>query len=515
MTLTDKQVAELNALPLRLNQVVLGGPDTGWPWDVPLGTLLAQLAPAPAPSSARLLKVDPENGNDADDGMSNSTALKTIQCAVLKLKPPTAGPQLWLRHDDRTIEVLFTPGMADITERVVIPPHAGAGFLIIQGDERVVASGLVMSAPLSAVAGKETQQTMTFTTTPLAVGALNNAAFIRLSDRSLEPTAFEAALNDVPVRSNLAGSCKVIAADPGVFCAFSLGAGAVVDVVEPQVVWSLPANADARLETAATAILNVGGSPLIVSGFVAKAPADASSTTSNVFLTNAGSGYSLVAGPPVVLNRCTMRGDVGTAALWSVITSGPVTLSGVQVEPDSIFYVVNEASNYALYNMNANVANSFTTVQLQGIAFGFVSGLNAEGCSIFMASVNLDTCSVDLDATGTTTGTGAFALYDDVSLDFTALTVINAGLLAAVSVGSHHGGYKPTGVGWLDATRVSGSTGNLAVGVTVGTLASLHTYGNVQPTLTGAGGDLKVGALAARPWGSGSQTDPTDLSIFD
>ena len=464
-------------------------------------------------TGARTLYVDPVAGSDDNGGTSSDDALKTIEAAVLGFLPPGLGPPVWARGDDRTIHVVYTAGMSPIEEQVVLPPHAGAGILRILAEEEVLFSGVTLAGTFAAVDGKETQQTLTFNESLFTLHALSHTAFLRISNRE-GLSLLGAALDDFPIVDNAVDSVDIVAADPGIFCGFDIADGVAFDVVRPQITMSTPSNADAALVASYDACFTNLGGPCMISGFEFKAASDAAGTFhTKLALVNHGAGADVFWGPSVFLHRSTfVVGDAGET--WKAPTAGPSTLISCILGPDSIDNLLYEASEFYLYNIDADAPNPLTVLSLFSCQDCLVSGLNVKESVGFKQDVFVTYLTMDVDAAGATNSSGRVLVYNGSQIEVYGLTVVNAGSIPAIALGSH-GGYHAAAIGLQDGSRVSGSSGNTGVGVKTGVLTSMHMYGSTLPTLSGDDGDIQLGATTGVAWADKPQTDTTILTRYD
>lgn len=510
MPLTPEQIAQLNSLNIPLvNQVIMGEQSFYFdqlrgitPPNPYLGTLLADLALAPTPADAgtRTLYVDPVNGSDDNDGTTQATALRTIQCAVLKYIPPMGGPPLWAYGDDRTISVVYTAGMGAIGEDVVIPPRRGLGALVIAADENVLFSDLIENGDLSAVAGKHVQQTLTFTTSPLTAGALAHAAFVRPPASvfaAASMPALEQVYDDLPIVGNTTGACTVVAAYPGVYSAINYSDGADLEIVAPQITWSgAPIERSTDFNSTAPVITNFG-SPLVVRGFILKTSDDEQQTKQRDLLCNVGASNTLY-GTAVTFARCTIAtGNGGTA--WNAVCRGDAGLAGCIIGPSSVRALCS-TSNLFVLNLDVEASGgdpqSFLVFEdSTGWIYGLNVGITA-GWSVFLTSSHI---YIDGDVDG-----GTVLIGNDSSLETSALSVINAGGSPAVQVGYTTGkAFGRASFLCYDGTSLTGSTGNTGVGCQIGVLSVAGVLSGT-PTSSGTGGELKVGSASAATWASQS-----------
>ncbi len=320
---------------------------------------------------------------------------------------------------------------------------------------------------------------------------------------------YDATLEDFPILDNANNSVDIAAFDPGIWSAFQYANGTVVDIVAPQVDWGLDADPVGTVfALQRTMITNVGGSPLIVSGFCA--PNGSTVSVNTVWLANVGHGSSLY-GCRTCVSRCMSESTV-PGSFWQAWTWGDCSLVGSIAKADSIYYAVSYGGICTVYNVDFDVPS-------RGATLAFLSnsacvGINATGTPgiIGMSFYNAKATggfSADVRE-------GPMLLSQGSSISVLALTVENAGGVPALIVGGAGAGdgsaFNAATI--LDGTRCSGSTGNTTFGASIGLQSNLATP-NGAPTLTGTTNDLKVGAAAARAWGAGAESDPVLFARFD
>lgn len=477
------------------------------PAERPLGDLLNSMAVTGGLVDAeRDVYVDPVNGNDDNDGLvatqiagTNEGPVQSIQLAVLMFKLPLG--RTWARGADRTIHVKYTAGMATITEQITVPPHNGEGVLIIDAEENVLFSGLIENGALSAVAGFECRSRLTFTTAPLTPAALARTAFVR--SRSRGENVIDACAEDLPIVANANNSVDVVVGEPGIFTAFNYQNGTVVDIVAPQVPWGLsPEPAGSVLMLQRTLITNIGGSPLLVRGFICKA--DGISIFNSCFLKNTGKGVGIF-GNNTALSRCFSDGAGG--AQWGALTVGDVLVTALISKNGSLFNVASFADLAVVLNVDFDGAGA--TVAMSSVRAGVFVGVNTT-CTINILDSDISG-GFSADARGFNIG-----FFGRSGAQVYALTISGVGGAIALLFGTTQSGDQ-SGMCMatlIDGTRVSGSAGNTSVGCLVGIQSNLLLLAGV-PTLTGTAGDLRVGAAAPRAWGAGDQSDATLFARFD
>lgn len=461
-------------------------------------------------STVTELSVDPVAGDDNNIGDADNPLL-TIQEAVFRLKPPSRGAPYWT--EDRVIRVIHSAGMAPITEFLDIPPHTGPGILIIEAEEEVMATGLVQSGAIAAIGGFEAKKRITLTTAALTNGAHDHDAFVVLTNReTIEPREFQAGWEDLPVVTNGTNTIDVVCAEPGVFTAFHYGDGVSLKLVRPQITWTqIPFDAIDTYAPAVTSLLNRGGG-LVIRGFKLQAPADIGNLNGRVFLRVAPSTDCATAvANNVQINRCKVIKPATGSQFWTSLSSGGADVAGLLVGDDAVEFLVVDSPPLGCNLYNIDVKGPGST--LVGIVAGQVPtdrvhlwGIVIDGMFLQVANGNV---LADIRS----------GYYYNVGAPIgvlIALSVEGAGGTPALQCGGLTGGSAPSTVTIGDGSRIKGSSGNTSVGCQIG----LHSNANVftgTPTLSGSGGELKVGTATAASWASqaGGVTNATLFARYN
>ncbi len=466
----------------------------GWPAAVDLAEILSLLS-----EDVRELWVDPVNGLDTNTGLSPSSPLKSVQLAVILLKQPYGLPH-WGLNDNRTIHVMGAAGTV-LTESIGIPPHAGPGALIIQGEETKVAEDLVLSAtPFSKIAGYEIDQTLNLDGASLTANTHQYNGFV-VPQVSLVETEFDVGYDQLPIRDNSASSLTVTVYDPGYWSAFSYVGGALVDIVRPNITWR-PEDSAPTSYFNGPAINNIGGA-LIVRGFEVKQAAVGGDK--GPFIQNNGCGA------PFTLSSTVLQRILVTGAQFSRFLSGHQVMTMGMIFDDPDAYPVM-ASNDAMIQ---NFLGRCGFVDFDGPQRTAVYGasLDASGNSVgglrFRNGFNsANHVAADLRASGSQDT--QFGVFSGAYVHFGPLSVEDAGDLNCIQVQNACVDLK---IG-SNQFRTVGSANNNGVGLAIseGSWGTAANEANI--TLSGAGGDMAVGSLPAREWTAGSQTDTVELSRY-
>jgi len=465
----------------------LGG---GWPSAVDFTKLFSML-----PNTTRELWVDPVNGLDTNSGLSQSSPLKSIQLAVNMFKQVYSLPH-WDLNDNRTIRVMGAMG-TEFVENIVVPPHAGLGALIIQGEETVVEEGLTVSAtPFSTIAGYEIDQTLNIEGTPLTANEYQYNGFA-VPQVSLATTEFDAGYDGLPIRDNDAGSLTVTAYDPGEWSSFSYVAGALINIVQPNLTWRQESSAPNSYFNGPV-ITNLGGA-LIIRGFELKAAEVGYSLGPLMQSFGSVSVFSL---PSSMFQRVII-----TDSKYSRILSGSQSgfMGAIIDDPDGI--ITMSSTDVHITNLLGRCGFiEFDGPQRTGV---YGASLDASGNTVGGLRFRDGCCSgnhiaADLRASGTEDT--QFGVFTGAKIHFGPISVEDAGDLNCIQV---YSSYVDLKIG-SNQGRTSGTANNNGVGLDLaeGSWGTAANEANI--TLSGAQGDMTVGSLAARSWTAGSQTDNVD-----
>lgn len=444
----------------------------------------------------RTIYVNHTSGNDGYAG-TISEPVGTIQEAVNRFKPLDRGVQAWDLNDDRTIIVQDPGGTHIFNEEITIPPHSGDGALIIKAEYNVVFSGLTEAGtPFSALSGYEVRQRLTFTTTPMTPGTLNDGYFA-IADTNYLGNPFEYGWDYLPIVYNGDGYVDVVALDPGTWTAFNHFAGATVDIAEPVVIWQ-PATTDGSAYYTTQCIRNLGGA-LIVEGF--RFQPYRTSLTGSV-ISNIGQIGESTNGTRVTVRGCIFEDNSGTG--FATIAIGDAcSLLGC------IF--TTSATDFVNYTKGLSVVNNRIKSTYSLVQFGYTEAtiwgidveLDGSSDTFYIKSSNLIRFFADIRA--------ANIRFVDSYCFIEALTVEGAGALPAIDIGSNCSIDITTAI---TGSRLSGSTGNNSYGLQI-TNANSEVRSNTNPTtatITGTSGDVKIGDNPVRAWTAGAETDLTKLA---
>lgn len=466
---------------------------------LPPGVLFEQDAPYVA-ADVRAIYCDPVSGDDTNDGLTSSTAVRDLQVAINMYFPASRGMQSWAVNDNRVIHVLGSAGTV-MTKSVVVPPHAGLGALIIQGQETTVEPGLLLAGtPFSAIVGYQIDQTLNLLGAALTPSSYQYNAFVK-PQVSLAETEFDAGYDALPIRDNGASDLTVTAYDPGVWSAFSYSAGALVDIVQPNITWR-PEDATATAFINAPAITNFGGA-LIVRGFEIQAASVGGNF--GCFLMN-----SSAASPLLGASTLMQRSIVTDTSFSPFVDGNGVGLMGIIYDDPAAYPKLCEG-DVIIQNFLGRCGFLDCPGPQRTAIYGMSLDTPADavgGLSMSNNFVSGGHVAADLRASGTE-GT-QFRVLGGAVVHFGPISVEGAKGLNCVQVENAYADFK---IG-SNAGRTTGSAGNNGVGLDLSE-GSFGIAGNeASITLSGTGGDMTVGALPARAWTAGSQTDPTELSRF-
>lgn len=445
----------------------------------------------------RALYVDITNGVDANTGLTPNEPLKSVQRAVNLYK--SGAIQHWPLNDNRYIHVMGAPG-SEFKENIVVPPHAGMGALIIQGEEEVLAQDLEVSGSVfTSVPGFEVEQNLNLTGAGLAPSTLSYGAFV-VPQVSFAETEFEAAYDMLPIKDNAAESLRTAAFDPGVFSGFAYFAGALVDVVSPNITWK-SADSTAFSFTGVPTITNLGGA-LIIRGFRA-APADVGGNFSSFMNSAAGPGDS-GNGSPVTLQRIAFTGG----AFAQIVEGDALSMIGCSINDPASFPKLSSANTLVCQNILINsgicLVEGAGDISMYGASFDSSGAVN--GGIRIADSTPVRYLAADIRCTGT--GDGNLQL-NSTSVNVQALSIEDAGALDAIQ--GLTGSDISITVAALNS-RLNGSAGNSAHGCSIGVMSYVLSGFEANITLSGTAGDLKVGDLAAKAWTDPAVTDPDQLA---
>jgi hypothetical protein len=205
------------------------------------------------------LYVNTVTGNDGYDGLTPSTAFKTVQHAVYVFKSP-ASPPHWPGDTIRTIHVA-----GNVAESIIVPAHTGEGFLRIRSSDEVLAeTGLTTTGAFAQTAGTATEVLFTFSGGALTANAYDLAGFVYPDAPGVDPKS--ESYESLPIIANGTGDFRVVAADPGNWTAFTWGTGVAFSVYQPGATWSHDGYVTPGFDRTPR-ISNIGESSLIIEGF--------------------------------------------------------------------------------------------------------------------------------------------------------------------------------------------------------------------------------------------------------
>ena len=451
----------------------------------------------------RELYVNHGTGDDTAAGTAGAP-LATIQEAVNRFKPMDRGTQLWDLNDDRTIHVQDPGGGSDFGESIVIQSHSGEGALHIKAVVTTLHTGLVESGtPFSAIAGFEVRQQLSFTTSPMTPSALADAAFV-VPQTNLLGNPFEYGWDYLPIVDNAAGTCDVVALDPGVLTSFSHGAAVVVDIIQPDIIWK-NGTTDAFGYYHTSCIMNHGG-PLIVEGF--RFQNSRTGYYGNVLVVNHGESDDAW-GTKTCFRACIVENNTGNYGFISLAHGTGVQFAGVIYKANNLRLFQGVPGSSIINTRAIGLATSGSgAIGFENTSSLTIYGLDADNSASPIKSVGFYGATVVaafIDVRG-----GYFYMRGCPYTSIQALSVEGAGAAPAISVG------PGTSLGIGSATsngRLSGTTGNNQYG--------LHVHGPNSATeivtvtgfsLSGALGDVKVGDNPVKAWDSGPETDMTKMA---
>lgn len=462
---------------------------TGW-------LLTDSTGQAVAPAGTTLLYVDPENGDDTADGLTSGTQLATIQEAINRFMPPSRGPILLASDEYLEIRVTYTPGMNPIAENIVKPAHRGPGQLFINADLELVEDALVESGAPALVSGHQGLYRVSFTTSPFVPSALQSGYFVTPDDDIVQAfsdnVAFIAGEHGC-IQDNAADSVDVMFLSPGLLDAFSYANTAALRVVRPQIAWDPQDLEVTSFGPMPAQILNQGG-PLVIKGFIFDRGSSSNPAQQQTLALDMG---KVVGGTfqqeNTTLTLCIFRNlDNISDASRSVMISS----SFIDTNPGSIFF---DDVEYLAFVRNVIQCDS----ELQ---FKYCRTVLYRSNYVFRAAGSQTKVQV-LDCQNFACETSDFRT--DVDLRMVRATF-------QVSRCSFEG-MGNNAIRALDLSQgfvidCIGSAGNLSHGLEVGDLSKVTQLGT--NTLSGASGNVLVGATSGVAWGAGRTIDATTFSVF-
>lgn len=426
----------------------------------------------------RTLYVDPVNGDDEGTGEEDDP-VQSVQLAVYKLIPPHKGAPYWAEGEDRQVFVVANGTPITLSERIVVPPHAGLGCLSITGEEETLYSGLVQSGGAAAVSGAYAQRTITFTTSTMVAASLDRVAFLKEVTQIGPPTSH---IGNLPIISNTTNTVVVVANSFA-----GTGAGVVYDIVRPLVTWTpdqQQVNSSSWDNSEREAILLQSGGN-VVDGFVFDGGTD--DWPPYCFVQSMNPSMTELYGPNAnLLTRIRVaRTDYPLAAGAGFGAFGVIF--------DGIFQPFGAVGGGAACGYSLITTSSPSSCFAEYGSFGLnLSALVVRGTVSFKDNNGLFFNQIDVR-------NGSFNL-----INTTAIT--SSGYISVEGAGSNPA-IKLVGSS-LANVSLSGSTGNTGVGLQL-EKGSYFTR-SLAYTLTGTGGDVKIGAAAAQTWASCPATDKAE-----
>ena len=439
----------------------------------------------------RSLWVEPDTGDDSAVGTIGNP-LKTQQEAVNRFKPMSMGIQYWALDDDRQINVM---GTGKFQESVVIPAHAGMGALRIVGEETVLHEGLAVNGSTSAIAGFEVRRRLSFTTAPMTPSALADGYFVRPQARTVTENNFEFQWSMIPIVDNAAGSIDGPILIPGSLTAFDLGSGVLVDIVQPKRIQQPAAN-DQWAFVEGCCFLNLGGA-LIVEGLEFQARDDVQIANRGVVLAALGSIGNEYNGSAYLLSRCVIRHNAITGLTFSSIVSGDAaSMTGCLVVGGSE-RLSTGSRGMTIVNLRASGGLTLSALSTAFTFYGLDSTLG----------IYIYDCKGSLSADIRPSATEALLLTGGSRVETAVFSVEGCTAPRCIFADT-----QSTLTLFGGGGSIVGTTGNTGIGVELEALSYCNATTAGSITLSGSGGDIKVGALAVQAWGAGSTTDPTELA---
>jgi len=451
---------------------------------------------AVAPASTTLLYVDPENGDDTADGLTVSTQLATIQEAINRYLPPTQPPRTLNSDEYLEIRVAYTPGMSPIAENIVKPAHLGPGQLCINGELELVEDALVQSGGVATVSGHQGLRRVTFTTSPLTPSGLTGGYFVTPDDDIVQAfsdnVAFIAGEHGC-IQDNAADSVDVMFISPGFIDAFSYSGGAALRIVRPQIQWDPDDLEVTSFGPMPAQIINQGG-PLVIKGFIFDRGSTSSLAQQQTIALDlgkaVGGGFQQ---ENTTLTLCIFRNldNVADGSRSVMISS-----SYFDTNPGSIFF--DDIDAIALVR---NVIRCDSELQ-----FKYGRTVLYRANYIFRLAGSQNKVQL-LDVQHFLCEQSDFRTDVDLRMVRTTFQISNCSFE----------GMGNNCIRTLDLSQgfvidCIGSTGNLSHGLEVGDLSKVQALG--VNTLTGALGNVLVGATSGVAWGAGRTIDATTFSVF-
>jgi len=450
----------------------LGG---GWP-EAPENQF-SRVVPCVA-DSVRELFVDVVNGSDENGGESRDDALATKQEAVLRFKSPWRTP-VWAEGEDRVITEIYTPGMPITEESIVIPPHAGEGFLRIEAEEQTLQADLAQNGALAAVASSgNVLSTLNFTGATLTANEFDKLGFCKVQARVYSLPA--QLIENLPIVTTAASSLVVVAADPGSYTAYEWTAGVAFDIVAPQIKWR---NQDSTNAVDSAHITNMGGG-LIVSGY--EFLYSGASGSNHYVLNNRGNNAypQFVSSAQIV--RCMT--DTGFAGGW--MSGGDV---GVNIIGEA-YRVASDCDGVIGNCLLTSVLAGPYFHKTSGLIFGlFIDATAATHDFLFNNCQDIHDAYVSID--------GASIKVKNSYISFNGFKAENVGAEPALLV------EKRSYVEFTVAADVEGATGNTNFGCLVDAMSMVNVPNGSAASiaLSGSSGNLQVGSGAgASTWAGGA-----------
>jgi len=446
----------------------------------------------------RTIYVNHTSGNDGYAG-TISEPVGTIQEAVNRFKPLDRGVQAWDLNDDRTIIVQDPGGTSTFDEEIVIPPHAGEGALVIKAEYHAEFSGLVESGspPFSAISGFEVRQRLSFTTSPLTPSTLGDG-YIIIPDANLLGEPYSFSWDYLPIVDNAAGTCDVVAIDPGIWTAYSHGNGTEVSIVRPIVTWRPPSNSFFYPNSC---IRNMGGS-LIVEGFVFE---NSSSSSTNYIISNTGYAGDILYGGKVHIRGCIVNNNGSGAGFQTLFNGDSISACGIIIKSKGAY--TTHSKNLSMVNCRdvipsgvfyRNILNS-TALALYGLDLDATNatsaGLSFEGCN------QVDYLMLDIRGSG-------LYLYKTNTVQIWAMSCEDSGTSPCIDIAELSSAYL------VEDNRVVGSSGNTGYGIRLRGINSSLYMVYTSSTISGSSGDIKVGSNPVISWSNTIETDVSYLCVF-
>lgn len=435
------------------------------------------------------LHVNTTSGDDTSDGLTPSTALRTVQKAVYTFKPP-GQPPYWSGADIRYIHVT-----GNITENIYVPEHAGPGVLVIQSADEVVAeTGLTVSTDLTIPSGSAAKFTFNFTGGTLTANEYSGSAFV-VPDDLAGSGIKDAWYETLPVITNGTNSFTVVGDGKSEWGAYYWANGTAFSVYQPTAVWTTPPNSeltDAYYDY--TGMIKNAGSSLIVKGFILSPSSSAGSV-----LENDGAGWDSGA----VIERC----KIVTPGNFAHVAAGGDWMVNAIIESAGSTVSVCEYSFGSIGNSYIMASALVSLTGFDGYIYSLYANRPAGGPTAGLYVKNSSLNDALLEISGATV-TPAIR-FQRTEGDIQALAAYTDDTDCAVLI------YENSNIIAKDPRYFTGEArGAGSVGVRIATNSKFAVDDFWNPAsmeISGVAGDFSVGREGSRvhSWGSGSVISDT------